>query len=381
MHRGKVCYDKSSLRANAKQSSKTVITRSDKRRSNRIHIENNELGATHVDLYDNISSYFINWCRVFRYTPLAMTCTGKKVLSLGGELERGCNNIDNTKREPSPEFLSSSQLTKKFNPLTKREGSDFSDTVYSLFTTHHSLIFYDTVFSRFTSHFSLKASAFTLAEVLVTLGIIGVVSAMTVPTLMQNYQRQSYVTQLHKTYNEMSQALLRYQTDKNAINLTEAGMTSQDAVNDFIKTYFKTVQECDTVNSCFASSYKTLSGETLPTYYFTMQNVKAYVLANGVSVRLGYNTDECAASNGVRIVAVAIDINGKKGPNIGGRDLFWMYFYNNGLIDDKPDDLVSNAPLTTEQREASFNKRCDTKSGSPDGCMGKIINDGWQMNY
>ena len=323
IHRDKVCYDKSSLRANAKQSSETVITRSDKRRSNRIHNENNEIGATHVDICDNIGSYFINWCRVFRYTPLAMTCTG-----------------------------------------------DMKEN-----------IFIDTVFSRFTSHFSLKQSAFTLAEVLVTLGIIGVVSAMTVPTLMQNYQRQSYVTQLHKTYNEMSQALLRYQTDKNAINLTEAGMTSQDAVNDFIKTYFKTVQECGTVNSCFASSYKTLSGATLPTYYFTMQNVKAYVLANGVSVRPGYNTDECAASNGVRIVAVAIDINGKKGPNIGGRDLFWMYFYNNGLIDDKPNDLVSNAPLTTEQREASFNKRCDTVSGSPDGCMGKIINDGWQMNY
>ena len=47
-----------------------------------------------------------------------------------------------------------------------------------------------------------KFKAFTLAEVLVTLGIIGVVSAMTVPTLMQNYQRQSYVTQLHKVYNE-----------------------------------------------------------------------------------------------------------------------------------------------------------------------------------
>ena len=67
-----------------------------------------------------------------------------------------------------------------------------------------------------------RLAAFTLAEVLVTLGIIGVVSAMTVPTLMQNYQRQSYVTQLHKVYNEMSQALLRYQTDKNAVNLREA---------------------------------------------------------------------------------------------------------------------------------------------------------------
>ena len=108
--------------------------------------------------------------------------------------------------------------------------------------------------------------AFTLAEVLVTLGIIGVVSAMTVPTLMQNYQRQSYVTQLHKTYNEFSQALLRYQTDRNAINLAEAGLTSQDAVNNFITTYFKNVKECDAMNNCFASSYKGLDGSTIDNY-------------------------------------------------------------------------------------------------------------------
>ena len=35
--------------------------------------------------------------------------------------------------------------------------NNFTDKVYSLFTTHHSLIFNDTDFSRFTSHFSLKA--------------------------------------------------------------------------------------------------------------------------------------------------------------------------------------------------------------------------------
>ena len=69
-------------------------------------------------------------------------------------------------------------------------------------------------------------NGFTLAEVLVTLGIIGVVSAMTVPTLMQNYQRQSYVTQLHKVYNEVSQAMVQYQNDRNALNLNEAGLNS-----------------------------------------------------------------------------------------------------------------------------------------------------------
>ncbi|HIT93090.1 MAG TPA: type II secretion system protein, partial [Candidatus Stercorousia faecigallinarum] len=46
--------------------------------------------------------------------------------------------------------------------------------------------------------FLASSHAFTLAEVLVTLGIIGVVSAMTVPSLMQNHQKKTYVTQLHK---------------------------------------------------------------------------------------------------------------------------------------------------------------------------------------
>ena len=52
---------------------------------------------------------------------------------------------------------------------------------------------------------------------------------MTVPTLMQNHQRKTYVTQLHKVYNELSQALMQYQTDKNAVNLTEAGLNSEAA--------------------------------------------------------------------------------------------------------------------------------------------------------
>ena len=56
------------------------------------------------------------------------------------------------------------------------------------------------------SFLNKKKQAFTLAEVLVTLAIIGVVAAMTVPTLMQNYQRKVYVAQLQKVYNEASQA-------------------------------------------------------------------------------------------------------------------------------------------------------------------------------
>lgn len=48
--------------------------------------------------------------------------------------------------------------------------------------------------------------AFTLAEVLITLGIIGVVAAMTIPTLIANMTSQRYRTQLKKTVSTLSQA-------------------------------------------------------------------------------------------------------------------------------------------------------------------------------
>ena len=62
---------------------------------------------------------------------------------------------------------------------------------------------------------------FTLSEVLVTLGIIGVISALTLPTLVKNHQRQVYVTQLHKVYNQMSQAVELYMNDTRSSSLSE----------------------------------------------------------------------------------------------------------------------------------------------------------------
>lgn len=49
--------------------------------------------------------------------------------------------------------------------------------------------------------------AFTLAEVLITLGIIGVVAAMTIPTLMANHRKKVVETKLEKIYSVMNQAI------------------------------------------------------------------------------------------------------------------------------------------------------------------------------
>ena len=209
-----------------------------------------------------------------------------------------------------------------------------------------------------------------------TLGIIGVVSAMTVPTLMQNYQRKSYVTQLHKVYNELSQALLQYQTDRNAINLKEAGLNSQTAAANFIREYFNIVQDCgDERTSCFpeTAEYKKLSGTTLSGWYTPRTY---FVLANGSSIGISYRPN-----NAEVICEVYVDINGAKGPNIAGRDLFPIFLYNNGLIDDYDFKTTTTAPMTKEQRDTNYLTCANNNGGSWEGCFGKILNDNWEMNY
>ena len=58
-----------------------------------------------------------------------------------------------------------------------------------------------------------RMKAFTLAEVLITLGIIGVVAALTMPVLIQNYKQKLIITRLKKFYSTMSQAVLRSSID------------------------------------------------------------------------------------------------------------------------------------------------------------------------
>ena len=60
-----------------------------------------------------------------------------------------------------------------------------------------------------------KKSGFTLAEVLITLGIIGVVAAMTIPTLMMNYQKQVWESKLKKAYSVATNACERMLVEEN----------------------------------------------------------------------------------------------------------------------------------------------------------------------
>ena len=142
----------------------------------------------------------------------------------GYDLKYSCPVQHETVLEPSPAFVMLTGVRKRLLPLTKREGcdsvisSDFKSKIsitnennlsckeLSALVPQYLSNFSDTVFSPFTSHFSRKRTAFTLAEVLITLGIIGIVAAITLPTIINNYRVKVLENQFRKADSLLQQA-------------------------------------------------------------------------------------------------------------------------------------------------------------------------------
>ena len=105
----------------------------------------------------------------------------------------------------------------------------------------------NTCMLKFSPSLADKKSAFTLAEVLITLGIIGVVAAMTIPALIQNYKKSVVETRLRKFYSTINQAINLAEIDYG--NKTEWMVDDVDVLWDkYLKPYMKYSKE-ETINS------------------------------------------------------------------------------------------------------------------------------------
>ena len=166
------------------------------------------------------------------------------------------------------------------------------------------------------SKLKLFKKAFTLAEVLITLGIIGVVAALTIPALMASYQEKVTITQFQKVYSQLSQAYISAAKDYGtADNWTSA----QDTYN-YLKPYFQISEDCPNTVGCMGNvQYLDMKGNGCGYNYNTLLRYKI-VLNNGTSIMFDTTTE------------VFVDLNGKKSPNQWGYDLFYFVLNNkNGV--------------------------------------------------
>jgi prepilin-type N-terminal cleavage/methylation domain-containing protein len=168
-----------------------------------------------------------------------------------------------------------------------------------------------------------KKAAFTLAEVLITLGIIGVVAALTLPSVIQNAQRRELQTGLKKGYSTIAQALDMYYYD-NGERLTNADVRQ---LRPILMKYIKDIKDCKNSNCVPTDSniYKNYTGTT--NLYMSMFDDGQFVLPDGSFILI----DNGGGSN---YLFISIDVNGyKKGPNRLGQDLFMFQILNsNGKL-------------------------------------------------
>lgn len=152
--------------------------------------------------------------------------------------------------------------------------------------------------------------AFTLAEILITLGIIGIVSAMTIPTLVGKYRKQRTVTQLKKIYSITQQAIEFSKAEYGDIKNWEWDLTAVGFFKQYMGKSFKTYEVCENKTGCWSDKTYLLSGEP----YSGHSNRVSFKVADGTLMFIEKQDD--------KHMHIWIDLNGLKKPNTFGKDVF-----------------------------------------------------------
>ena len=181
----------------------------------------------------------------------------------------------------------------------------------------------------------MKKQAFTLAEVLITLGIIGVVAAMTMPTLIQKQQKKVAVTKLKQTYSMFGQAFQRavadYGDSKNWSYDTKGlnNLETEKYLEKYLFPYIIVTKKLgwrsyDGLNYSYTNMDKSKAfGNGFGGYFFYLKNG---VMA---SVHFGSTKDDLTGEKTLNVLTFWIDINGRQKPNVLGQDAFNFTFDQN----------------------------------------------------
>ena len=189
------------------------------------------------------------------------------------------------------------------------------------------------------AHFDdIRRAAFTLAEVLITLGIIGVVAALTMPSLIQKYKIQEYVSKLNKFYSVISNVYVRAKQDNGEISewsLIDYQVSKKDE-NDilyYLLPYMNVLKFCGkTEAGCFPDlGYKSIGSQSfglnlneLDSYSNAILNDGTYISSLTFGNSCGNEGDPCGY--------LRVDVNGSAPPNTLGIDLHTFVIYKDRIV-------------------------------------------------
>ena len=167
-------------------------------------------------------------------------------------------------------------------------------------------------------------AGFTLAEVLITLGIIGVVAAMTIPTLLTHLDNKAAATKLKKAYSVLSQST-RFMTANDETIVAVCATNDSYCLGEYFNKYMKFITvrkgkpQGDNLKDCWSGNISSMATE-----------IKyCGVTADGISYLFDM---EHAGGESDRVALIDIDINNINKPNLYGKDRYVLRVTQSGQI-------------------------------------------------
>ncbi len=203
--------------------------------------------------------------------------------------------------------------------------------------------------------------AFTLAEVLITLGIIGIVAAMTMPVLIQKTKEKETISKLKKFNSVMNQAFTMAKVQNGEVEdwgLQRAGMSEEptedekityaqmkEKIWDILSPYLKIASRCKTSeNGCMKYDRYSLDGSKFSTFS------PEVVFADGTTiVGTTVSSATCSTVKGTSehlkhvCGEIFVDVNGPKPPNATGKDVFIFLYTKYGFVPEGLPQLLPTA--------------------------------------
>ena len=220
---------------------------------------------------------------------------------------------------------------------------------------------------------------FTLAEVLITLGIIGVIAAMTIPTLISKIGKRQLESQIKASYATIAQTMRSagadgVDFDLQIVNNNDA--STKEWFQTYMAPYLKTEKVCYNSSGCWhkKSEVRDLSGN-LPRWVGDAgigYNIITFVIAKGSSFDIdGVEASEAKSMFGINTDNQALvfyfDANGDRKPNRIGKDIYIMGFTDKGLV-----------PAGSDKTRSEVEQNC--LKGNGYWCLSYIMQNGWQIS-
>lgn len=244
----------------------------------------------------------------------------------------------------------------------------------------------------------MKKNGFTLAEVLITIGVIGVLSAVVLPTFVKNNQNQVFANSLPAAVTDFENAISAMMIKEDAGNVfeTEAWMDDNEFVNK-LKEVLRVKRTLTSVNSYYPNKLTVVDGSTKYDASTIFNTVTTFEVKNKFAYHIRKNAladetkDEIEVmADGVNLAKAAawvfIDVNGAEEPNRVGRDIYGFLLGSDGIMyalggRDAAYRLENDASKIWSNANSSFVCTNSAKGSYALGCTARLISDKYQIKY